>query len=231
LAKSRPCSLISLTAGRTKINQEKAWGAAWMGALLKSSGIDQVLTIDVHSERDKQLFPIPLISLSTDSLFAEVITRHKLADATMVAPDNGAIARCEAVMKAAGMPGGDIPYFEKRRTDKGIVHSGPIGNVGAKVVIVDDMIDTGETLVSACEKLAAAETQEIYILVTHGLFTGSTWLKLWSLGVKQIFCTDTVPLRRGIEIAKITVLSVAPIIREVFMTDHPKEMRVVVRYS
>jgi ribose-phosphate pyrophosphokinase len=199
-------------------------GTAWVGALLKSSGIDQVLTIDVHSERDKQLFPIPLISLSTDSLFAEVITRHGLADATMVAPDNGAIARCEAVMKAAGMPGGDIPYFEKRRTDKGIVHSGPIGTIGAKVVIVDDMIDTGETLVSACDKLAAAGTREIYILVTHGLFTGSTWLKLWSLGVKQIFCTDTVPLRRDIEIAKITVLSVAPIIREVFMTDHPKEM-------
>jgi ribose-phosphate pyrophosphokinase len=197
-------------------------GTAWVGALLKSSGIDQVLTIDVHSERDKQLFPIPLISLSTEGLFAEVIKTHGLADATMVAPDNGAIARCEAVMRAAGMPGRDIPYFEKRRTDNGIVHSGPIGKVGTKVVIVDDMIDTGETLVSTCEKLAG--TREIYILVTHGLFTGSTWLKLWSFGVKQIFCTDTVPLRRGIEVAQITVLSVAPIIREAFMTDHPKEM-------
>ncbi len=199
-------------------------GTAWVGALLKSSGVDQVLTVDVHSERDKQLFPIPLISLSTDGLFAEVIERHGLVDATIVAPDNGAIGRCEAVTKAAGMPDREIPYFEKRRTDKGIVHSGPIGKVGAKVVIVDDMIDTGETLVSTCEKLSAAGTQEIYILVTHGLFTGSTWLKLWSLGVKQIFCTDTVPLRRGIEVAKITVLSVAPIIREVFVTNRPKEM-------
>ena len=199
-------------------------GTAWIGALLKSSGIDQVLTIDVHSERDKQLFPIPLISLSTDSLFAEVITRHGLADATMVAPDNGAIARCEAVMKAAGMPGGDIPYFEKRRTEKGIVHSGPIGKIGARVVIVDDMIDTGETLVSACEKLAVTGTREIYILVTHGLFTGRSWTQLWSLGVKQIFCTDTVPLRQVTEVAKITVLSIAPIVREVFMTDHLKEM-------
>jgi ribose-phosphate pyrophosphokinase len=199
-------------------------GTAWVGTLLKSSGIDQVLTIDVHSERDKQLFPIPLISLSTDCLFAEVIKKHELVDATMVAPDNGAIDRCEAVMKAAGMQGGEIPYFEKRRTEKGILHSGPIGKVGAKVVIVDDMIDTGETLVSACEKLTAAGTREIYILVTHGLFTGTTWLNLWSLGVKQIFCTDTVPLRRGIEAAKITVVSVAPIIREVFMTNRPKEM-------
>jgi ribose-phosphate pyrophosphokinase len=187
-------------------------GTAWVGALLKSSGIDQVLTIDVHSERDKQLFPIALISLSTDDLFAEVIKRQGLVDATMVAPDNGAIGRCEAVMKAAGMQGGEIPYFEKRRTEKGIVHSGPIGKVGAKVVIVDDMIDTGETLVSACEKLAAAGTQEIYILVTHGLFTGSTWLKLWSLGAKRIFCTDSVPLRSGIDATNITLISVAALI-------------------
>lgn len=187
-------------------------GTAWVGALLKSSGIDQLLTVDVHSERDKQLFPIPLISLSTDGLFAEVIKKHGLADATMVAPDNGAIARCEAVKKVAGMSGGETPYFEKRRTEKGIMHSGPIGKVGAKVVIVDDMIDTGETLVSSCEKLAAAGTKEIYILVTHGLFTGSTWLKLWSLGAKRIFCTDSVPLRSGIDATNITLISVAPLI-------------------
>ena len=187
-------------------------GTAWVGALLKSSGIDQVLTVDVHSERDKQLFPIPLITLSADGLFAEVIKTHGIADATMVAPDNGAIGRCQAVKTAARMPAGEIPYFEKRRTERGIVHSGPIGKVGAKVVIVDDMIDTGETLVSACEKLAAAGTREMYILVTHGLFTGSTWLKLWSLGTKQIFRTDSVPLRSSIDVTNITSVSVAPLI-------------------
>jgi ribose-phosphate pyrophosphokinase len=187
-------------------------GTAWVGALLKSSGIDQVLTVDVHSERDKQLFPIPLISLSTDNLFADAIRKHGLINATIVAPDNGAINRCEAVKKAAGMPIGETPYFEKKRTEKGIVHYGPIGKVGAKVVIVDDMIDTGETLVSACTKLRVAGAQEIYILVTHGLFTGSSWLQLWSLGVKRIFCTDTVPLRSGIDKTNITLFPVAPLI-------------------
>ena len=189
-------------------------GTAWVGALLKSSGIDQVLTVDVHSERDKQLFPIPLISLSTDSLFADVIQRHNLQDATIVAPDNGAIGRCEAVKRAAGMPSGATPYFEKKRTDQGIIHRGPVGAVGPKVVIIDDMIDTGGTLVSACEKLRATGAQEIYILVTHGLFTGTSWMHVWSLGVKQIFCTDTVPLPPGIEVGKILVVSIAPMIRQ-----------------
>jgi ribose-phosphate pyrophosphokinase len=189
-------------------------GTAWVGALLKSSGIDQVLTVDVHSERDKQLFPIPLISLSTAPLFADALVKHRLTNATIVAPDNGAISRCEAVKRAAGMPIGETPYFEKKRTAKGIIHRGPVGKVGAKAVVVDDMIDTGGTLVSACEQLRAADVEEIYILVSHGLFTESSWTKLWSLGVRRIFCTDTVPLRSGIEAANITVLSVVPLIRE-----------------
>jgi ribose-phosphate pyrophosphokinase len=189
-------------------------GTAWVGSLLQSSGIDQVLTVDVHSARDKQLFPIPLISLPTATLFAEAIQKHRLTDATIVAPDNGAISRCEAVKRAAGMPMGETPHFEKKRTEKGILHHGPVGKVGAKAVLVDDMIDTGGTLVFACEKLRAVGVEEIYILVSHGLFTELSWTKLWSLGVRRIFCTDTVPLRSGIEAANITVLSVVPLIRE-----------------
>ena len=189
-------------------------GTAWVGALLKTSGIDQILTIDVHSERDKQLFPMPLVSFATDNLFADAIRRHGLMDGTIVAPDNGAIGRCEAVKKAACMPPGNTPYFEKQRTEKGIIQRGPIGSIGRKVAIVDDMIDTGGTLVSACEKLRAAGTEEIYILVTHGLFTGSSWCQLWSLGVKRIFCTDTVPVRPEVDTTKVTILSAAELIKK-----------------
>jgi ribose-phosphate pyrophosphokinase len=189
-------------------------GTAWVGALLKSSGIDGVLTVDVHSERDKQLLAIPLTSLSTNSLFADTLRNHGLLDATIVAPDNGAIGRCEAVKRAAGMPVGETPYFEKKRTEKGIIHHGPVGAVGKKVVIFDDMIDTGETLVSACEKLKAVGVAEIYVLITHGLFEGSSWLQLWSLGVRRIFCSDTVPLPLGIDAANISVVSAIPLIKE-----------------
>lgn len=187
---------------------------AWVGSLLKTSGFDQVLTVDAHSERDKQLFPMPLISLSTASLFAAAISNYRLDDAVIVAPDNGAIGRCEAVKNAAGMPMCETPYFEKQRTENGIVHRGPVGKVGPRVVIIDDMLDTGETLVSACEKLKEAKVEEIYILVTHGLFTGTKWTRLWSLGVKRIFCADTVPLRADIDATNISILPVSPLLQE-----------------
>lgn len=202
-------------------------GTAWIGSLLKASGVDLVITVDVHSERDKKLLCLPVRSLSTARIFAEVLRNQSLTDAIIVAPDNGAISRCEEVKNAAGIPIGETPYFEKRRTEQGIIHQGPVGRVGARVVIIDDMLDTGGTLVSACEKLREAGVKEIYILVTHGLFTGSQWTKVWSLGVKRIFCTDTVPLRADIDTTNISILSVAPLIAgELSSTDKTAKRKI-----
>ena len=82
-------------------------------------------------------------------------------------------------------------------------------------MIVDDILDTGATLVSACEKLVAAGAEELYICITHGLFTGKEWHNLWSLPVKHIFCTDTIPACANIRDPRITVFPVAPVLREV----------------
>jgi ribose-phosphate pyrophosphokinase len=105
-------------------------------------------------------------------------------------------------------------HFDKRRTSTGIVHDGPIGKVGARAVIVDDILDTGGTLVSACEKLVCAGAEELYIFVTHGLFTGQLWQKLWSLPVKHIFCTDTIPACANIHDPKISILPVGTLLCE-----------------
>ena len=112
------------------------------------------------------------------------------------------------------MTSGDIVYFNKLRTASGIVHSDPIGKVGSRAVIVDDILDTGGTLVSACEKLARAGAEELYIFVTHGLFTGQAWRDLWSLPVKHIFCTDTIPACASIHDPRITTLPIGPLLCE-----------------
>jgi ribose-phosphate pyrophosphokinase len=188
--------------------------AAWVGSLLKASGVDSVLTVDLHSERDKDLFPVPLVSLSPASLFAATISRSEWKDATIVAPDHGAISRCEAVQSAMGIAPHNIPYFGKRRTDAGIVHGKLVGEVGPRAIIIDDILDTGETLVSACERLSEAKVQEICIFITHGLFTGSHWKRLKSLGVQHIFCTDTVPVFANLTDENITVLSITPMLEK-----------------
>jgi ribose-phosphate pyrophosphokinase len=187
---------------------------AWVGAVAPASGIDQLITVDVHSERGKKLFPIPVISLSPAEIFAEALRRFCLKDAIIIAPDEGAIDRCAALKRAAGMVTGRIPYFEKQRTAAGVTHSALVGDVGSRAVIVDDILDTGGTLVSACAKLRDAGVEEINIMVTHGLFTGERWTDLWRLGVKRIFCTDSVPIRAGAGGGKIEQLSVVPLLEQ-----------------
>ncbi len=187
--------------------------AAWVGSMLQASDVDEVLTIDVHSERDKQLFPIPLVSTFPVEIFANAVTKYQLTDATIVAPDHGAIPRCKAVSEALGRPIIGIPYFQKQRDEKGIKHSDLFGSIGPRVLIIDDILDTGATLVSACEKLLQAGASEIYIMVTHGLFTGTDWKDLWSLKVQRIFCTGTVPATKDIlDECRITTLPIGPLL-------------------
>jgi ribose-phosphate pyrophosphokinase len=191
---------------------------AWAGSLVKASGCDRLITVDVHSQEAKRLFSLPVVSLSPAGVFAEAISRYGLAAATVVAPDEGAIGRCEAVRSAAGMSPSKIPYFEKRRTETGIAHTGPIGDVGRQVVLIDDILDTGGTLVSACEKLSLAGVDEIHVMVTHGLFTGARWKDLYRFGVMRIFCTDSVPLPAAVDRQSIVRLSIIPNLAQELLT-------------
>lgn len=199
-------------ARHDKDKSGQSMATAWAGSLFKASGCDSVITVDLHSEAARRLFPITVISLSPAALFADAIKQHDLCDAIIVAPDEGAIPRCEAVRVAAGMPPGEVPYFEKHRTETGIVHAGPIGRLGPRAVIVDDILDTGTTLISACERLAEVGVKETYVMVTHGLFTGEGWKRLRQVGVKGIFCTDSIPCNRAMGTEGVVTLSIVPLL-------------------
>jgi ribose-phosphate pyrophosphokinase len=185
-------------------------GAAWMGSLLGAAGVTSVITVDVHSPRLKRLFPIPLHSVSPAAIFADEIRRRSLQDATMVAPDKGAIARCQAVARAAGMER-PVATMTKRRTRDGVVHGRLQGKVGPRAVVVDDMLDTGGTLISCCEELRRSGARALYVFVTHGLFTGDAWRRLRGLGVRLIACTDTVPVRPAVA-KNVTICSASALV-------------------
>jgi ribose-phosphate pyrophosphokinase len=170
-------------------------GLAWVGELLRASGINELVTVDVHSAQAGDLLGLPLTSLSPAGLLTAALPSEWLDEVTFVAPDEGAIDRCSAVARAAGVSR-PIVWARKRRTASGIESLGLVGSPGGRVVIVDDILDTGATLVSCCRQLRRAGVKQIGVIATHGLFTGERWRALFSEGIQGLWITDTVLSRR-----------------------------------
>ena len=156
---------------------------------------------------------LALTSLSPAELVAGALPEAWRAEVTFVAPDEGAVDRCAAVATgrrcgSTGRVGAQAPH---RR--HGVEHSGLVGSPSRRAVVVDDILDTGDTLVSCCRQLRDAGVRQIGVIATHGLFTGERWRALFSEGVQEIWITDTVLSRRRPPQAH--VVPVAPLLARV----------------
>jgi ribose-phosphate pyrophosphokinase len=196
-----------------KNEMQKSYATAFVAEFFACVGINNIVTFDIHSQTASQLFSMPLVSLSPASVFVEKLKTMNLQNLVLVAPDEGAIERCQDLASAAGI-GGNIVYMVKKRTEEGILHTELHGTVKEHAIIIDDMLDTGGTLVSCCQSLLDAGVKSIDIMVTHGLFTGENWMQLWALGVRKIYCTNTIPPANGKRHPNIEVLSIIPSLKE-----------------
>ena len=111
-----------------------------------------------------------------------------MSDTTFVAPDEGAIDRASAVAHAVGVDR-PVVWARKRRTPAGVEHLRLVGTPGRRAVVVDDILDTGDTLVSCCRQLREAGVRRIGVIATHGLFTGDRWRVLLAGGVPETWIT------------------------------------------
>ncbi len=205
-------------ARQDKAPAEESLGMAWVGGLLRAAGVDDVVTVDVHSPRDGELLGLPLVSLSPADLFAAAIRARGLETATLVAPDQGAVARCAAVRDRLGTQAAVIS-FVKERSAGGVRLGEPSGAVGERALLVDDILDTGATLVLAARALVRQGVREIHVMVTHGGFSGRRWRALLRPPVRSLTTADTLPARAGLEGA-LTRLPAAPLLRSYLEAEH-----------
>jgi ribose-phosphate pyrophosphokinase len=199
--------------------RNESLGLAWVGGLLRASGVDEVVCVDVHSRHAGDLLGVPLTSLSPAGVLAAALTPTWREEVTFVAPDEGAVARCSAVARAAGVDR-PIVWARKRRTATGVEHLGLVGSPTRRAVVVDDILDTGATLVSCCRQLRDVGVKHIGVIATHGLFTGDRWRALLTDGEPQIWITDTLLSRRRPRHAQLVPVAalLAPVLRGV--SDH-----------
>jgi ribose-phosphate pyrophosphokinase len=189
-------------------------GLGWAGELLRASGVDEVVCVDVHSEDTAHLLGLPLTSLSPAGVLVAALTATWREEVTFVAPDEGAVDRCSAVARAAGVDR-PIVWARKRRTPTGVEHLGLVGSPTRRALVVDDILDTGGTLVSCCRQLRDAGVEQIGAITTHGLFTGEHWRLLLAEGVQDLWITDTVLSRHRPTRAQVVPVAslLAPVLR------------------
>lgn len=172
-----------------------------------ATGVNRITTIDLHSQTEKRFFKMPIISLSPAKILAEKIKAIKFLPDTIVAPDKGAINRTEDIKKELNIKN-EMVVFEKKRLENKVQLTIKKGKVGKKIIIVDDILDTGKTLLEAVKQLVKLGAEEIVIVVTHGLFTGKLWQELFKYKVTKIITTDTLPRVNKLASSKIVVVPV-----------------------
>lgn len=188
---------------------QKSLAANLAAKTAEISGIEQIITADIHSEIAKGFFKIPIISLSSTKIFARKIREIKFLADTIVAPDKGAIERAEKLKKELNIKK-KIIFFEKERTGKKIQSTIKDNGLGEKIIVVDDILDTGETLLNCVRQLAGLGAKEIIIVVTHGIFTGKLWKEIFKHKVVKIITTDSVPRPKKLN-RKVETISIEPI--------------------
>lgn len=193
--------------------------------LLTIAGASKILTIDLHSEKIEGFFNIPVDNLSAMSVIINHLRGKFNNNIVLVAPDAGGTARARAYGKELGAR---IVIADKRRkkpNDIKEVEVNIIGEVKNTVaVMIDDMIDTGSTLIKVAGALKKEGAKKIYAAVTHGVLSGNVLKYLNRSPIEKLIITDTIPLGNKNRICrKIVSLSVAELLAEAIEQIHHNE--------
>jgi ribose-phosphate pyrophosphokinase len=196
--------------------------ARLMADLFTAAGADRLMTVDLHTSQIQGFFDGPVDHLFALPLLAEhVASRVSTDEITVVSPDAGRVRVAERWTDVLGAP---LAIIHKRR-DPDVPNQvrvfEVVGDVRDRVcVVVDDMIDTGGTIVKAAETLFENGAKDVIVAATHGILSDPARDRLQQSRISEVVVTDTLPIPEERQFDKLTVLSIAPIlakaINEVF---------------
>jgi ribose-phosphate pyrophosphokinase len=196
-------------SGRTPIS------AKLVANLITHAGVDRVLTLDLHAGQIQGFFDIP-----TDNLFGAPLMARDIKDrlewrnAVVVSPDVGGVVRARALAKRLDAP---LAIVDKRRDRPGESEvMNIIGSVeGRSCILIDDIVDSGGTLVNAAEALLEQGAKEVYAYITHGVLSGGAVARIAGSKLKELVITDSIMPTEAVKVARnIRVISIAQLMGE-----------------
>ena len=183
--------------------------------LITRAGVDRVLTLDLHAGQIQGFFDIP-----TDNLFAspvmvrDIKQRFDLSELIVVSPDVGGVVRARRLAKRINVP---LAIIDKRRERPGESEvANVIGEVDGRIcILVDDIVDSGGTLLNAADALLEKGANAVYAYISHGVLSGGAVARVNKSNLKELVITDSIqPTEEVKTSANIRVLSIATLIGE-----------------
>jgi ribose-phosphate pyrophosphokinase len=199
-----------------------AISAKLVANLITVAGANRVLTVDLHAGQIQGFFDIPLDHLFASPVIIDYFKGLEIGDLTVVSPDMGSVQMARAVAKRLGAP---LALVDKRRPKPNVSEvMNVIGEVeGRNLIILDDLVDTGGTIVEAAAALKGKGAKEIFVGCTHGILSGNALERINKSPVTELVVTNTVPLEDGKKSDKVRILSVAPLLGEAVRRIHNGE--------
>ena len=199
-----------------KVVPRTSISAKLVSNLITKAGADRVVTIDLHAGQIQGFFDIPVDNLFATPIFARHV-RKKIKNKKnliCVAPDVGGTERARALGKFLNA---ELAIIDKRRPAPGkSVVMNVIGNVKGKIcIIVDDIIDSGGTIVNSASALIDRGAKEVHVYVTHGVLSGKAVEKIKNSKIKRLIITDTIDNSSRVKGAKnIEILTISQLVGE-----------------
>ena len=198
-----------------KVVPRTSISAKLVSNLITKAGADRVVTVDLHAGQIQGFFDIPVDNLFATPIFARHAKKKiKSKNVICVAPDVGGTERARALGKLLNV---GLAIVDKRRPKPGQSQvMNVIGNVKDKTcIIVDDIIDSGGTIVNAAKALVDRGAKEVHVYVTHGVLSGSAIEKIKNSKIKKLVLTDTIDNEQKVKKASnIQVLTISNLMAE-----------------
>lgn len=189
--------------------------------MITTAGADRVLTMDLHAGQTMGFFDIPVDNLYALPIMVPYIKqKYGTKGITIVSPDVGGVERARLV--ATRLDNAALAIIDKRRSGPNRVDSmNVVGDVKDEIcIIVDDIIDTGGTLVKAAETLLREGAKKVVAACAHPVLSSDAIDRLAKSQIAEVIITDTIPQPEAQEVSKFTSLSVAPLFAEAIKRIH-----------
>jgi len=198
-----------------KVGSRSPISAKLVANLITHAGVDRVMTLDLHAGQIQGFFDIPVDNLfASPVMVRDIKEKFDLTKVMVVSPDVGGVVRARGLAKRINTP---LAIVDKRRERAGESEvMNVIGDVaGYTCILIDDIVDSGGTLVNAADALLANGAKDVYAYLTHGVLSGGAAARIGGSKLKELVITDSIqPTDAVINAPNIRTLSIAALIGE-----------------